>query len=77
MQPLIIRNGHRTDLKVLIEPGQITISVPPGDAVQIEVHNMPAGETIEIAPNGDPGLTLVIPTTQFTIKHGSNPSNAA
>jgi len=70
MQPLIIRNPHRTDLKVLIKPGQISISVPPGDAVKIEIHNMPEGETIEIAPDPGPGLSLVIPTSQFTIKIG-------
>ena len=77
MLPFIVHNPHRTDMKVLIEPGQIAISVPPGDAVKIEIHNMPEGETIEISPDPGPGLTLVIPTTQFTIRHGNKSAQAA
>lgn len=77
MLPLVIHNPHRTDMKIMIEPGQINISVPPGDAVTVQVHDMPDDATMEIAPNDGPGLTLVIPTSQFTIRHGKDPARAA
>ncbi len=72
MQPLIIKNPHKTPLTVRIAPGHIDIAVPPGDSVEIEVYDMAEGATIEIAPDPSPGLTLVIPTSQFRIhRNGS------
>ncbi len=76
MQPLIIRNPHKTPLTVRIAPGHIDIAVPPGDSVEIEVHDMPEGATIEIEPDPTPGLKLVIPSSQFRI-HRNGAKKAA
>ncbi|MGD2133099.1 MAG: hypothetical protein PVI23_09925 [Maricaulaceae bacterium] len=68
MPPFIIRNNDRAPLRVMIQPGQIDISLAPGSSVQIEMSELTDGENIEIAPHPMEGLTLTIPTTQFKIK---------
>jgi hypothetical protein len=71
MQPFIVRNSHPAPMQVLIEPGQIKIALPPQHVLQIEVLDLPEGQTIEITPDGRPGLTLKVPSTQFKFRSGS------
>lgn len=69
MHPLIVTNPHATDMMVYIQPGAIEISLPPKDVIEIEIHDLPEGETIAITPDGKPSLTLFIPTSHFTIRN--------
>lgn len=76
MQPFIVRNSHPAPMHVLIEPGQIKIALPPQHVLQIEVLDMPEGQTIEITPDARPGLTLKVPSTQFKFRSGSGGNGA-
>ena len=70
MQPFIVRNMHAAPMQVLIEPGQLSIVLPPRHRLEVQVFDLPDGKNIEITPDPRPGLTLVVPSTQFKFKSG-------
>lgn len=72
MPPFIIRNRDRAPLRVMIQPGQIDLSLAPDTSVHIEMNDLSDDQEIEIAPHPMEGLTLTIPTTQFKIKQTQN-----
>lgn len=71
MQPFFVRNTHPAPMHVLIEPGQIKIALPPEHVLEIEVFDMPEGETVEIIPDPRPGLTLKVPSSQVKFRSGA------
>ena len=77
MQPFVVRNSHDTPMHVLIEPGQLSITLPPNHVLEIDVLDLPEGRTIEIAPDGRPGLTLKVPSSQFKFRSGHADQRAA
>ena len=77
MQPFIVRNKHDAPMQVLIEPGQISIALPPQHVLEIEVFDLPEGQIVEITPDSRPGLTLTVPSSQFKFRSGHGNARAA
>jgi hypothetical protein len=77
MQPFYVRNSHPSPMHVLIEPGQIRITLPPEHVLEIEVTEITDGETIEIIPDPRPGLTLKVPSSQVKFRSGAAARRAA
>ena len=77
MQPFVVRNSHATPMQVLIEPGQLAITLPPEHVLEIDVLDLPEGQTIEITPDARPGLTLMVPSSQFKFRSGHGNQRAA
>ena len=77
MQPFVVRNSHEAPMQVLIQPGQIAITLPPQHFLEIDVMDLPEGKTIEIDPDARPGLTLTVPSSQFKFRSGQRAFEAA
>jgi hypothetical protein len=77
MQPFVVRNTHLAPMHVLIEPGQIKIALPPQHLLEIQVFDMPEGQTVEITPDDRPGLTLRVPSSSFKFRSGASIARAA
>lgn len=74
--PINIRNGQAKVMKVRVEPGGMEVRLGQGETLRLAYEPPLFGEEVDICPDGRDGVTVRLPTTEFSVRQGVKPKAA-